>query len=77
MVPTHYKSVIVSRFGGPEVLQVVENELHPPAPGEVRIRVLASSVCQPDTTVRAGNRCTAERLWAETALRSGYSVVVK
>lgn len=49
-----YKSVVVSRFGGPEVLQVVENELRPPAPGQVRIRVLASSICQPDITVRSG-----------------------
>jgi len=49
-----YKSVIVSRFGGPEIMQVVENELRSPAPGEVRLRVLASSVCQSDITVRAG-----------------------
>ena len=71
-----YKSIIVSRFGGPEVLQVVENELRPPAPDEVRIRVLASSACLPDITVRAG-----KSLYSSTPLGSkppfvpGYSVI--
>ncbi len=29
-----YKSVLVTRYGGPEVLQVVENDLRPPSSGE-------------------------------------------
>ena len=71
-----YKSVIVSRFGGPEVLQVVENELRPPAPGEVRIRVQASSVCQPDTTVRAGTSLyRGTPLGPKPPFVPGYSVV--
>ena len=32
-----YKSVMVPRRGGPEVLQLVENELRPPEAGEVRV----------------------------------------
>lgn len=49
-----YRSVIVTERGGPEVLQVVENELRQPAPGEARIKVLAAPVCAPDVTARYG-----------------------
>ena len=51
-----YKSVIVTKRGGPEVLQVVENELREPLPGEARIRILATPVCQDDIAVRVGKR---------------------
>jgi NADPH:quinone reductase-like Zn-dependent oxidoreductase len=49
-----YKSVIVTRHGGPEVLQVIENDLRPPSAGEARIKVLAAAVSRPDVTVRTG-----------------------
>jgi NADPH:quinone reductase-like Zn-dependent oxidoreductase len=49
-----YKSVIVTKRGGPEVLQVIENELHEPSVREVRIKVLAVPVCLPDVTARYG-----------------------
>jgi len=49
-----YKSVIVTERGGPEVLQVVENDLRPPSTGEARIKVLAAPVCAPDITARYG-----------------------
>jgi NADPH:quinone reductase-like Zn-dependent oxidoreductase len=49
-----YKSVIVTKRGGPDVLQVVETELREPAAREVRIRVLAAPVCLPDVTARYG-----------------------
>jgi len=51
-----YKSVLVTQRGGPEVVQIVENELHPPMEGEARIRILATAVCQDDFAVRVGNR---------------------
>lgn len=51
-----YKSVIVSKRGGPEVLQIVENDLRPPKPGEARIRVVATPVCQDDIAIRRGTR---------------------
>jgi len=38
------------------VLQVVENELRPPAAGEARVRILAVAVCQDDVAARVGNR---------------------
>jgi NADPH:quinone reductase-like Zn-dependent oxidoreductase len=71
-----YKSVQVSRHGGPEVLQVVEKGLRPPATGEVRIKVLAAAVSRPDVTVRRG-----EALYSGTPLRQklpftpGYAVI--
>jgi NADPH:quinone reductase-like Zn-dependent oxidoreductase len=51
-----YKSVVVTERGGPEVLQVIENDLRPPAAGEARIRILATPVCQDDIAARIGNR---------------------
>lgn len=50
----NYKSILVTKRGGPEVLQIVENELRPPRPGEVRIRVLAAAVSLPDVEARYG-----------------------
>jgi NADPH:quinone reductase-like Zn-dependent oxidoreductase len=51
-----YKSIVVTRRGGPEVLQIVENDLRDPHPGEARIKVLATPVCQDDVAARVGNR---------------------
>ena len=51
-----YKSVVVTKRGRPEALQVMENDLRPPSPGEARIRILATPVCQDDVAVRLGNR---------------------
>jgi NADPH:quinone reductase-like Zn-dependent oxidoreductase len=45
----------ISRFGGPEVLQVVEQPAIPePGPGEVRIKVLAAGTGFTDTMIRRG-----------------------
>jgi NADPH:quinone reductase-like Zn-dependent oxidoreductase len=49
-----YRSLLVTRCGGPEVLQVVERNLRPPAKGEVRISVLAATVSRPDVSARRG-----------------------
>jgi NADPH:quinone reductase-like Zn-dependent oxidoreductase len=71
-----YRSLIVRRFGGPEVLEVGENELRLPKKGEARIRVLAASVSRPDVTVRRG-----EALYSGTFLGQklpftpGYAVI--
>ena len=51
-----YRSLIVTQRGGPEALQIVENELRPPDEGEARIRILATAVCQDDIAIRVGNR---------------------
>src|SRR6202163_4573644 len=45
----------ISRFGGPEVLQMAEEPTIPdPGPGEVRIKVLAAGTGFTDTMIRRG-----------------------
>src|SRR5690349_14078696 len=44
--------VQVERFGGPEALDVVEAPLPTAGRGEVRVRVLASSIEYTDVTIR-------------------------
>ncbi len=46
--------VVVSRYGGPEVLGVAEEERPVPGPGEARVRVLAAGVALPDVLAREG-----------------------
>ena len=48
------KRVVVPRYGGPEVLSVVEEDEPIPGPGQVRVRVLAAGVSFTDTLLRAG-----------------------
>jgi len=51
-----YKSIIVTRRGPPEALKIIENDLRAPLAGEVRIKILATGVCQDDVAARIGNR---------------------
>jgi len=46
--------VIVTHYGGPDELRVVEEECSEPKAGEVRVRVLAAGVCLPDLLMREG-----------------------
>ncbi|HET9179126.1 MAG TPA: medium chain dehydrogenase/reductase family protein [Terriglobia bacterium] len=46
--------IIVTRYGGPETLQVIEEERPEPKAGEVRVRVLAAGVSLPDVMAREG-----------------------
>src|SRR5512136_1605411 len=46
--------VIVTHYGGPEALRVVEEECPEPKDGEVRVRVLAAGVSMPDIMAREG-----------------------
>ena len=48
------KRVVVDHYGGPEVLNVVEDDDPRPGPGEVRVRVLAAGVSFTDAQLRAG-----------------------
>src|SRR5512135_1173515 len=45
---------IVTHYGGPDALQVIEEECPEPRPGEVRVRVLAAGVAMPDIMAREG-----------------------
>lgn len=67
----NYKSVVVPRRGGPEVLQIIEKELRAPAAGEVLVKILAAPVTQDDVAVRVGNRP-----WlADPPFTPGYSIL--
>jgi NADPH2:quinone reductase len=46
--------VIVTHYGGPDALRVVEEEYPEPKDGEVRVRVLAAGVSLPDVMAREG-----------------------
>jgi NADPH:quinone reductase len=46
--------VIVTHYGGPDALRVVEEECPEPKDGEVRVRVLAAGVSLPDIMAREG-----------------------
>jgi NADPH2:quinone reductase len=49
-----YTRIIVSHYGGPEALRVVEEECPEPKRGQVRVRVLAAGVSMPDIMAREG-----------------------
>jgi NADPH:quinone reductase-like Zn-dependent oxidoreductase len=46
--------IIVTHYGGPDALQIIEEECPRPQPGEVRVRVLAAGVSLPDVLAREG-----------------------
>ena len=50
-----YQRVVITRFGGPEVLKMIEeSELPEPEAGEVRVKVLVTSAAFTDLMVRKG-----------------------
>jgi NADPH:quinone reductase-like Zn-dependent oxidoreductase len=49
-----YTRIVVTHYGGPDALQVVEEECPEPTRGEVRVRVLAAGVSLPDVMAREG-----------------------
>jgi NADPH2:quinone reductase len=54
--------VIVNRYGGPDQLQLVEEECPEPREGEVRVKVLAAGVSLPDLMMREGLHPETPRL---------------
>jgi NADPH:quinone reductase-like Zn-dependent oxidoreductase len=54
--------VVVSRYGGPDELRLVEEECPEPNRGEVRVRVLAAGVSLPDVMMREGIHPETPRL---------------
>jgi NADPH:quinone reductase-like Zn-dependent oxidoreductase len=46
--------IVVTHYGGPDALQVLEEDCPEPRPGEVRVRVLAAGVALPDIMAREG-----------------------
>ena len=54
--------IIVTHYGGPDALQVLEEERPEPKDGEVRVRVLAAGVSLPDLMMREGVHPETPRL---------------
>lgn len=46
--------IIVTHYGGPDALQVIQEETPTPKAGEVRVKVLAAGVSLPDVMAREG-----------------------
>lgn len=46
--------IVVTHYGGPDAIQVLEEECPEPKVGEVRVRVLAAGVSMPDIMAREG-----------------------
>ena len=49
-----YRHVVIRQFGGPEVLQVVEDDLAAPRGGQALVKVLAADVGFSDVNIRRG-----------------------
>jgi len=57
-----HSRIIVTHYGGPNALQVFEEECPEPKNGEVRVRVLAAGVALPDIMAREGVHPETPRL---------------
>jgi len=49
-----HRRILVSEYGGPDVLRVIEESVPEPTSGEVRVKVLAAGVAMPDVMAREG-----------------------
>jgi NADPH:quinone reductase-like Zn-dependent oxidoreductase len=68
------RSVVVRRFGGPEVLELFETEPPDPLAHQVRVRVAASSVNPIDLSLRAGRLSEAGLVAPAERLGLGWDV---
>ncbi len=66
-----YRHVVVRQVGEPGVMRVEEDELAPPGPGQVLVRVLAADVSFSDVNVRRGRYPGAPR----PPFTPGYAMV--
>src|SRR4029453_17637903 len=48
------RRIVVSHYGGPDALQVVDEECPEPKRGDVRVKVIAAGVSLPDLMMREG-----------------------
>ncbi len=57
-----HKRVVVSRYGGPEVITVIDEEVPSPSSGQVLVKVLAAGVSLSDVLAREGVHPEAPRV---------------
>jgi NADPH:quinone reductase-like Zn-dependent oxidoreductase len=67
----NYKSVIITKIGGPEVLQLVDTPLRIPDDNETRIKILYAGVGFTDILMRYGNYIYAPKI----PFVPGYEIV--
>ena len=53
MADSTYRRIVVARRGGPEVLEVVEEPIPAPGPGQIRVKTLAAGVSAFDVMLRS------------------------
>jgi NADPH:quinone reductase-like Zn-dependent oxidoreductase len=68
------KSIIARRFGGPEVLELLELPTPEPTTGQLRIRVVASSLNAIDLSARAGRLTEAGLMAPAETIGFGWDV---
>ena len=49
-----HQRIVVYQYGGPDALQLIDEDVPEPKAGEVRVRVLAAGVAMPDVMAREG-----------------------
>src|SRR5215472_15850657 len=57
-----HKRVVVTHYGGPEVITVIEEDVPTPRAGEVRVKVLAAGVSLPGVLAREGDHPETPRV---------------
>lgn len=73
MFTVKYERVIVSRFGGPENLHLIEDEIPEPRAHEVRVKILAAGVSFADILMREGVH--PESLFKRRPFSLGWDIV--
>ncbi len=63
--------IVVTRHGGPEVLQVIEEDLPEPRAGEARVKILAAGVSAYDLMFRRSGLLPGTPRVPFTSLRRG------
>lgn len=69
-----YKHIVISQFGGPENLLLVEDDLREPGPNEVRVKVLSAGVSFADILMRQGVHPESWNL-GRTPFTPGWDIV--
>ena len=68
-----YKRIVVSKFGGPENLHLIEEEIPEPRAHEVRVKIFTAGVSLADILMREGIH--PETLFRQTPFTLGWDIV--
>jgi len=70
------KAVVINRFGGPEVLELVDRPLPPLEPGHVRVRIKAAGIQPVDFHIRRGMAPQGMTLTFPITLGNEYAGII-